>query len=157
MLRKAVLLRTRLVVVTAVLSVCVLDAAFPRLVMVYGGSLDRPIVMEGIVDAFSPSPKDIQTHKPSAGRPYFELALFWGPAWSQYVKDGRPLDQLRPEDARTTFLVPTDGRFYPACGDAPAVIVSGLTSGQRTWRVSASGLEAFQRSGVPVSVDCSPK
>ncbi len=46
MLRKAVLLRTRLVVVTAVLSVCVLDAAFPQLVMVYGGSLDRPIVME---------------------------------------------------------------------------------------------------------------
>jgi len=71
-------------------------------------------------------------------RPFFELALFWGPEWSAYVDSGKFLDKLRPEDANQK------GRFYPAFGDKPAVISAGPTVKQ----VPAESLRLLERYGI---------
>jgi hypothetical protein len=71
-------------------------------------------------------------------RPFFELALFWGPGWNAYVNDGESLDKLSSEDGQK-------GRLYPAFGGNPAVISFGLTVKQ----IPQESLRFLERYGVP--------
>ena len=139
------------------------EAVFPRLLMVYGGALARPLIVE--------SPQDVQRifEEVSEGvdrnglnrRPYFELALFWGnDVWDRYVHEGR-LSQLKPEDATSELVpmrgIPIRGRFFPACAEAPAQITLTEVNSeaiQSIWRVSPEGLQVLEKLGVPIRRDC---
>ena len=133
------------------------DGAIPRVLMVHGGILRRPIVVDDwpamfqILDSAAP-----ETTEPK-NRPYLDLALFWGTEWIRYVENGGRLDRLRPADAKPWFNLPTRGRFYPACGSSPAVItITPVPPDTRPgmWRVSDGGLSVLKRFGVPMRVDC---
>jgi hypothetical protein len=137
-----------------------LNAAAPRLILISGPLLKRPILIEnwdqnarimgGINDrvrAQSEVPVD---------RPFYELALFWGLEWVQYVNDGRPLAALKPEQATQ------HARFYPAFGAAPALVVFRDEPGEmgenaRRMGLTRSGeqmaLDVFARYGLRVRMD----
>ena len=135
------------------------DAAYPRLLMVYGKSLAKPIVVENAPDVV----KVIDHKRDGAGvngpedRPYLELALFWGNEWNRYMYEGKPASQLRPEDVTPFDNIPIRGRFYPICIDSPAQITLTEVNGTRThsmWRVSPAGLKVLEDLGVPVKAEC---
>jgi hypothetical protein len=129
------------VTVLFVVLLCVvsLEAAAPRFLMIYGRPLQKPVLLSDwgeIFKVFTSTPAETKVNLND--RPFFELALFWGPAWNAYVRDGKPLDKLRPEDANQK------GRFYPAFGDKPAVISAGPTVKQ----VPAESLRFLERHGI---------
>src|SRR5262245_65051317 len=77
------------------------EAAWPRLLMVYGKPLEKPIVVDdalGIVEVFDRSVEFEESKLKD--RPYLSLALFWGMDWNRYVVEGT-LDRLWPEDWKT--------------------------------------------------------
>jgi len=130
----------------ALLSFTSLEAAAPRLLMVYGGPLQNGVLLRDwgeIFKMFTSAPSE--TNVNLNDRPFFELALFWGREWNDYVNDGKPLDKLRPEDANQK------GRFYPAFGDKPAVISAGRTVKQ----VPAESLRFLERYGIPTRLPVS--
>ena len=100
-----------------------LGAAGPRLILISGGGLERPIVLSDWQENMSflqqlttpqgPEPRQL------AARPFLNVSLFWGPQWDEYLRDGRPLSELRPEQANQ------HGRFYPAVSGAAAATVAG--------------------------------
>jgi hypothetical protein len=77
-----------------------------------------------------------------AKRPALRLALFWGSGWRTTAESPERLRALRPEQANQR------GTFYPATGNAPAVLMVGETVGV----VSDSGLAILRRNRVPVRV-----
>lgn len=96
-------------------------AAAPWLLLVYGGGLVEPVI---IADWYENHEFLLATSDPTsvpstelAGRPYFSLALFWGPEWAGYAERGGSLAALRPEQANQR------GRFHPAYGDRQAILV----------------------------------
>ena len=147
--------RTKLTVVVlmllAVAAVCPVEAAAPRLLIVHGKPLKKPVLLSDWGEIF----KLITTSTESAGitskelkdRPRMELAFFWGPDWVRYVDEGNRLDKLRPEDANQ------NGWFYPAFADAEAVI---WTNGSSISRVSEEGLKILARHGIPTRLDRKP-
>lgn len=124
-------------------------AAAPRLLMVYGTPLPQPVLltdwwenldfMLAIAEGVTITPEEL------AGRPYLGLAFFGGPEWVRYADEGRPLGALRPEEANQ------HGRFYPAAGDAGAVVTLDSVPGPwpLTRRVEPTGLEILARHGIP--------
>jgi hypothetical protein len=128
------------VLLTALLCVTSLEAAAPRLLMIYGAYLQKPVLLSDGAEIFkiftsTPNETDLDLKE----QPFFELALFWGPVWNAYVNDGKPLHKVRPEDTDQK------GRLYPAFGDKPAVI----TCGSMVKRIPSAGLLFLERSGVP--------
>jgi hypothetical protein len=122
-------------------------AAAPRLIMVYGGPLARPVVLAdwwGNLAVITGEAVDVRPEGLSA-RPYLNLALFWGPRWDTYVRDGGSLDALHPEQANE------HARFYPAVGEAPALVESQNIGGLR--RLPPQGAEVLARHGIPVRLD----
>ena len=77
---------------------------------------------------------------PRGRRPMLNLALFWGVQWRPVAQSPERLRALRPGQASQ------EGQFYPAVGDAPAVLAVGSIFGV----VSDSGLAVLRRHGVPV-------
>jgi hypothetical protein len=111
---------------------------------------DTMRVMAGINDR-APAALTVPTE-----RPYYDLALFWGMEWVQYVNDGRPLTALKPEQANQ------HARFYPAAGSAPALVVFADERGEwgqiarRMGLVRSVGqmaLDVFTRYGLHVRMD----
>jgi hypothetical protein len=151
--------------------VTVSEAAAPRLVMVYGSLLDKPAVIDdwiGIeeklywcqglcsVDGKVTDGRQKNDIEPAdlKGRPYLDLALFWGTPWVQYVNDGKPLGNIKAEDAEATLgqgmqSSAAHGKFYPACGDLPAVIWLYTIK-----RVNEDGLKLLSKFGVPIRTEC---
>ena len=129
------------------------EAAAPRLLMVYGKQLPKSIVlsnwqenqrlMSAITEEAKVTPEELK------GRPYFELAFFWGLEWVRYVDQGKPLAKLRPKQASQ------HGRFYPAVGDAgPVVVFKSLPGpGPLNRSVKLEGIEILARHAVPVRLD----
>ena len=171
--RKAILLSLCLLAVLAAHTTT--EAAAPRLVMVYGTLLPKPIVIDdwqGIGDKLywgqglvSKDGKIVDLRhtndfEPSdlKDRPYLDLALFWGSEWVRYVEDGKPLDRLKPDDAERSLPGPASrGRFYPACGDgAPAIsLYTGIHPAGYTFkRLSPEALKLLTEFGVPIRTDC---
>jgi hypothetical protein len=135
------------------------DAAFPRLLMIYGKPLSKPIVVENpldVVKIFEGS-SDGTTEQSLAGRPYFEVALFWGEQWNRYMDEGKPASALKPEDVTPFGNIPNRGRFYPACANAAAQISLFEPQSQRThgiWKVPEEGLKVLESLGVPTKGNC---
>jgi hypothetical protein len=130
-------------------------AAAPRLMMVYGPPLSKPIVLQDWrenltvmvgLERTNIDPGELE------GRPYLKMALFWGPRWVEYVEEGRPLDALRPEQANQ------HARFYPATEDEPALITFGSSKfGPGVIRrVEPEALAVLARHGIPVRSEAPP-
>src|SRR5687767_9415290 len=109
-----------LIVIVLIMTIPLVAAA-PRIIMFSGPRLDRPVVLTDwqanmdLVQALE------QTTYVGADqlkdRPYLTVSFFWGPRWNAFINEGRPLSDLRPEEAGH------HGRFYPAAGDVPAVLL----------------------------------
>jgi len=125
------------------------EAAAPRLILVYGPPLAQPVVLDdwqenltlmvaATEDAGLPADK-------LRGRPYFRLAFFWGQEWAAYVDAGKPVGALRPEQGNQA------GRFYPAIGDAgPALTFDSIPGpGPLIRRLEQAGVAVLARHGIP--------
>ena len=151
--------RVSLVVLLVTLWTVLADAASPRLLMVYGKPLTKPVVVEDpfeVVKIFQGS-SDGTDEQTLARRPYLELALFWGEEWNRYMDQGKPTNVLGPDDVTPFGNIPIRGRFYPACADAVAQISLNAPDAQGTrdiWKVSADGLKVLERLGVPTTDSC---
>jgi hypothetical protein len=142
-LERTMKLAVTVLIVLMLAVVSPLEAAAPRLLMVYGAHLQKPVLLSDWGEIFKMfTSTAAETNVNLADRPFYELALFWGPEWNVYVNDGKPLDKLRPEDANQK------GRFYPAFRDKPAVISAGPTVKQ----VPAESLRFLERSGIRTRV-----
>jgi hypothetical protein len=125
-------------------------AAAPRLIMVSGAPLERPVLLSDwdeaaelywsfFFDGTAADPASLE------GRPSLRLGLFWNShVWEPYVRQDR-LGELRPEQANQV------GRFYPAVGDKPALVdVPGY--GQWPKIADVHALKILERHGVPVQL-----
>jgi hypothetical protein len=135
------------------------EGAWPRLLMVYGAALTRPLVVEepkDIVKVFDGKGEAVDRNDLDR-RLYFELALFWGDTWNRYMNEGRPAGALKPEDVTPFDNIPIRGRLYPACGVHPAQITLTKVNSQEIrdiWRLSPDGLKVLEKLGVPIKSDC---
>jgi hypothetical protein len=119
-------------------------AACPRMIMASGPALAEPILIsdwepacELYASFFASAPIDADLE----GRPAIRLGLFWNShVWEPHLAD------LRPEQADQF------GRFYPAVGDEPAVVV---LPGYGEWptAVNEAGLRVLRARGIPVRLD----
>jgi hypothetical protein len=131
--------------VTSALLICLLcssalEAAAPRLLIVYGKPLQKPVLLDDareIFKMFTSTPTETGVNLND--RPFLELGMFWGPQWNDYINDGNPPDKLQPEDANQ------HGRLYPAFGDSPAFISFGSTGKP----IPAESLKFLEHSGIP--------
>jgi len=146
-------------VIIVLASVASLDAKGPRLVLISGPLLTRPILIEDWMDTSrltaGINERADQEPKALADRPVYELALFCGMKWVTYVDDGRPLTTLTADQANQ------HARFYPAVGAAPAVVVFQDEPGEfgETARrmgliraVDQMALDTFAKYGLRVRV-----
>ncbi len=147
-----------------------LQAAFPSLLMVHGGPLENRV----IIDDFEGIQEIMRWDVPHDGgdldsRSFLDLSLFWNVTLASGEEitslDDTRLAELNPEDVATAINTPTRGRFYPACGTAPAVIALDtfefpdpdsflIREVVQTWIVSEPALSVFERFGVPVVFEC---
>jgi len=125
------------------------EAAAPRLILVYGPPLAQPVVLDDwqenltfMVAATEDAGLSADTLR---GRPYFRLAFFWGQEWAAYVDAGKPLSALSPEQGNQA------GSFYPAVGDAGPVLTfdSIPGPGPLTRRLEQAGVAVLARHGIP--------
>jgi hypothetical protein len=131
------------------------EAAAPRLILVYGPPLAQPVVLDDWQENLTLMVAAAEDAGLSAdklrGRPYFRLAFFWGPEWTAYVDAGKPLSALRPEQGNQA------GRFYPAVGDAGPVLTfdSIPGPGPLTRRLEPAGVAVLARHGIPTRYSAS--
>jgi hypothetical protein len=127
-------------------------AAAPRIMIIYGGTLTQPIIlvdwqenlqlMSSVSDVAQVTPADL------AQRPYFQVAMFWGPDWVQYIDDGHDPTTLRPDQATQ------HGLLYPGYGAAPPIFQfdSIPGPGPLTRQITSQGIDILSHHGVPVQV-----
>jgi hypothetical protein len=138
-----------LLAVTVAVWASAASAAAPRIVIVSGAPLARQVaisdwqrifVIVGELQSAATAPR-----AQLRARPRLHLALFWGPAWNDYLKQGKSADALRPAQADQA------GTFYPATGGHPALIdLPWVGSWPRV--VPAKALRALAGEGVPTHV-----
>jgi hypothetical protein len=95
-------------------------AAGPRVMLVTGNGIQRQIVLadwaENQAIMMAATEPAAVTKESLADRPYYDVALFWGPEWAAYVDSGQSLAALTPAHATQ------HGRLYPATKTAPAIL-----------------------------------
>ena len=127
------------------------EGAAPWVLMIYGEPLPHPVILTNWVENHRfmlAVAKDAEISDGQlAGRPYLNLALFWGPDWVGYANDSKAAGKLRPEQANQR------GRFYPAVGElAPIVTLDqGLGRGYTRRRVDQEGIKILARHGISVT------
>lgn len=123
-------------------------AAAPRLALVYGELLPEPVLLDTWDEAGSLLAGDAApvARRDLDGRPFARLALFWGQTWVDYADGGGALDVLGPDDANQ------QGRFYPAWGDRPAVVLIGYVAR----RASPEALRVLALHRVPIRIVPTP-
>lgn len=92
----------------------------PVIIMFYGGSLKQPVFIVNLAETMVFHDLENPTTIVASDlvtREYVTVAMFWGTRWEPYVSGLQPLTALRPE------LASQHGRFYPADGDRPAVLL----------------------------------
>ncbi len=132
------------------------SAAAPWFVMVHGTLLDEPVLLDdwdenlelmlGISETVRVEAKRLE------GRPYLDVALFWGPDWMDFPRDPEALRRLSPEQANQ------QGRFYPAVDSGPpALFLFGDTDRSSEWLsarvVEPGALALFEAHGIPISIE----
>jgi hypothetical protein len=137
-------------------------AASPTIVMIYGEDMPKPLFVmstseERVTDTLFlwGRTSDGTTVGQLAGRPYLEVAMFWGrDQWSEYLAYPGLLNRLQPADANQ------HGRLYLPASDRPAAMVvttiqaealgepteQALVSG---WRLSEADVDNARRLGIP--------
>jgi hypothetical protein len=141
-------------------SVVNLSAAAPRLILVSGALLERPVLIEDWDDNMrimaAVNSRTVAESESLENRPFYEFALFWGAEWVQYVNEGRPVAALKPEQATQ------HARFYPAVGAAPALFVFKDEPGEMQRGTQIMGLvrsvdqmalDVFARYGLRVRME----
>jgi hypothetical protein len=125
-------------------------AAGPRYILVHGGGLPEPILLDDLAgNELLASAPDVEPRfgvPREADRPFYDLALFF------IVPDlaGRTPDDLRPDETGAT------GRFFPAVGDLEAVFELGAVPGigpRRDGGLTPTMLDYLVARGVPVVSD----
>lgn len=126
-------------------------AAGPRIMMVYGHPLTKPVVFSnwGENEGLAVAANDDMSvmHAQLKGRPFFRVALFWGTEWVRYMKRHRSTAALRPNQANQF------ARFYPAYASAPALFAFDSIPGpyrSLIRRIRPEGLAILARHGIPV-------
>lgn len=147
---RMILLAVLLVVALATSTVPAL-AKGPRIMMIYGTPLAKPVVVSNWSDnatiMFAAHESASLIHARLTGRPSLRVAMFWGLHWMRYMQHHKPLAAVHPTQADQF------ARFYPAYGTAPALFVFDSIPGPYTslvCRVGQKGLAVFARYGVPV-------
>jgi hypothetical protein len=153
-------MRVRLVAACALAALCLAPtavAASPRIIMVTGPSLEKPIFLADQLEnldlmlAFQEG-REIEEGRvvdpmELRDRPYLELWLYWGNTqWEPYVSEGR-LDELRREQANQY------GRFYPAFGRRDAVMSLDVPGSRKA---TAKLLAILARHGIPTQLQAPP-
>jgi hypothetical protein len=122
------------------------NAAAPRIVIVSGSSLPRPVVITDWKRIFAVvaeiSPAQALPRSELASRPRLRLSLFWGPRWNAYLAGGGSASALRPRQADQ------QGSYYPAAGGRPAA-VDLPWAGRWPRVVPATAVRILVRFGVP--------
>jgi hypothetical protein len=126
------------------------DAAAPWFIIFHGNLLQDRIVLKdwhenqrltlSVAEAANVPDRDLQD------RPYIEVAYFWGPDWVNYPSDEASLNKLEPQAGNQ------HGRFYPAYGDAEAIVTFEEASGPLKRKMSPAGLEILAKYGIPIRV-----
>ena len=135
--------------------------AAPRIIRVEGPLLAGPVVLskwsenEDLVLAMF----DVADVPPGrfTGRSCLKFSFFWGTKWNEYVDAGRPVSELRADEAEQ------HGCFYPAVGNEQAVFVfaaddkgphgnSARIRGLTRW-VGQPALDVLSKHGIPIRVD----
>ena len=129
------------------------EAAAPWFLIFHGKPLQKQMVLSdwyqnqklmlSITEVASISDRDLQE------RPYIEMAYFWGPEWARYLVDEGAIDKLQPQDGNQ------HGRFYPAYGNAEAVVTFDQIpgSGPSKRRIKEEGLSILAKYGIPTRVE----
>jgi hypothetical protein len=153
-------MRVRLVAACALAALCLAPtavAASPRIIMVTGPSLEKPIFLADQLEnldlmlAFQEG-REIEEGRvvdpmELRDRPYLGLWLYWGNTqWEPYVSEGR-LDELRREQANQY------GRFYPAFGRRDAVMSLDVPGSRKA---TAKLLAILARHGIPTQLQAPP-
>ena len=126
-----------------------LTVAAPEIILVYGDLVPERRELTSwhenhqLLLTSGPAPAGpLGLSLPRERRPMLNLALFWGVQWRPVAQSPARLRALRHEGAGQ------EGQFYPAVGDAPALLAIGSVFGV----VSESGLTVLRGHGVPVRV-----
>jgi hypothetical protein len=124
--------------------------AAPAIIIVHGAPLPQRVVMSDFDENLRlMAAIDVSQRSDSSlveGRGYLGLAMFWGPEWATYPRTPEALGRLRPEQANQ------HGRFYPAQGDSPALVLIGPAFGRgytTLGQISESGLAVLARHDIP--------
>lgn len=129
---------------TLLIAASPLQAVGPTVMMFYGGTLQKPVLVTGadaaaFGDLLRPATVSVSE---LGGRPYVSVALFWGPEGNPAL-NGKPMAELTPEMAWQ------HGRLYLATAGQPAVLlVTQLT--KNTQPVPAPAAEASFNRGGPI-------
>jgi hypothetical protein len=122
-------------------------AAAPRLILVDGGGLSRPIVLADwsengtLLSAWKLAQP---ARNPQLRcRPAYRLSFLWGPEWNDYVASRKPLHAIRPSD--TAF----HGRFWPAWRGRTALFTPGPGVVLGVKVATAKQLRILRRHGLP--------
>lgn len=138
-------------------------AAGPSIIMVYGGSLQKPIsvVLKEVSDlstyAFLSCGSGSGTVKDVPNRPYVRIAMFWNKyLWERYLRDPNLLPQLKPEQANQ------HGRLYLPTSTEGATVVAttfkfnesvpvpeNVTEFTTRCLLTAQDVETSRRLGIP--------
>jgi hypothetical protein len=132
------------------------DLAAPRIIMLYGGALDRRLYLtrfpENLQFMSAVAEPATLTRDALRGRPFIEVALYWhGPTWEPYATDTALLKTLRPEAGQPARLYLGKGRLPPLFDYYSA----GVNSGLRT--IDPAGLAILKRHKVIIDADRRPR
>lgn len=123
-------------------------AAAPRIILVTGGGLTRPVVLddwqENLAIMLASSDAADAHEEGLADRLSYRIAMFWGPEWDQYMQAGKDPGALRPEQANQL------ARYYPPTAAHVAVLAfdSIPGSGAIVRRLDAKGVSILLQHGV---------
>lgn len=123
----------------------------PRIMMVYGAPLTKPVVVSNWSDnatiMFAVPDSSSIMHSTLTHRPFLRVAMFWGLYWMRYMQHHKPLAAVHPAQADQF------ARLYPAYGSAPALFVFDSIPGPYTSlvrRIGPNGLATLARYGIPL-------
>jgi hypothetical protein len=129
------------------------EGAAPWFLLFHGDTLGKRIVMSDWQEnqKLMLSIRDEATVKEGSlrGRPFIEMAYFWGPDWAHYAANGKLPEALRPEQGNQR------GRFYPSYGNAGAVVVIDYVPGvgRSTRQITQEGLNLLAKYGIPARIE----
>lgn len=127
-------------------------AAAPRVILVYGGGLSRPVVLDDwnenldLMLAMNPNAPDVSKDS-LVRRPSFRVAMFWGAVWDEYMRVGGDPSSLNPDHAQM-------GRFYPRMGTSDPLFTFDSIPGPGALvrKLLPKGVEILARHGVPSNI-----